>query len=205
MWGVQSSSYSVMLPDVTMIRLWPGCVCQPVLATAPVVGLTGGQTLLCTYRSDDPFVFCIDSQTSPPNPAGSESFEEWLKTSNSPKVPEAMVEALKPEEVVARTFFVRYRAVTIIAAPRNTSQVLFPRIGNLLFSLASPHGARLDKIGYHGGRGQTAMRGIAAVPLLAVECCVVRSPAADATIAFVRFFTLPGQTGERGGGTVPLH
>src|SRR6266536_2106120 len=53
-WGVQSSSYSVMVPDVTMIRLWPGCVCQPVLATTPVVGLTGGQTLLCTYTSDGP-------------------------------------------------------------------------------------------------------------------------------------------------------
>jgi hypothetical protein len=35
-----------------------------VLATAPVVRLTGGQTLLCTYRSEGPFVFCNDSQTS---------------------------------------------------------------------------------------------------------------------------------------------
>src|SRR6266568_216009 len=85
-WGVQSASYSVMVPDVTMIRLWPGCVCQPVLATTPVVGLTGGQTLLCTYTSDGPFVFCNDSQTSPGNPRGSESFADWLKTSNWPKV-----------------------------------------------------------------------------------------------------------------------
>src|SRR2546422_761682 len=92
-WGVQSASYSVMVPDVTMIRLWPGCVCQPVLATTPVVGLTGGQTLLCTYTSDGPFVFCNDSQTSPGNPRGSESFADWLKTANSPKVPVAMVVA----------------------------------------------------------------------------------------------------------------
>src|SRR5258705_5192804 len=85
-WGVQSASYSVMVPDVTMIRLCPGCVCQPVLATTPVVGLTGGQTLLCTYRSDGPFVFCKDSQTSPSDPAGRSFFADWLKASISPKV-----------------------------------------------------------------------------------------------------------------------
>ena len=100
-WGVQSSSYSVKVPDVTMIRLWPGCVCQPVLATAPVTGLTGGQTLLCTYRSDSPFVFCNDSQTSPSNPAGRSFLEGWLKASISPKVPVAMVVALNPVAGVA--------------------------------------------------------------------------------------------------------
>src|SRR5712672_1061821 len=103
-WGLQSVSYSVMLPDVTMIRLWPGCVCQPVLATAPVTGLTAGQTLLCTYRSDAPFVFCIENQTSPSFPAGSSFFESWLKTSISPKVPVARVVALNPVAGVAQTF-----------------------------------------------------------------------------------------------------
>src|SRR6266478_3280020 len=104
-WGVQSASYSVMVPEVTMIRLWPGCVCQPVLATAPVVGLTGCQTLLCTYRSDGPIVFCNDSQTSPSNPTGSSFFEEWLKTSILSKVPVAMVVALNPESAgVAEAF-----------------------------------------------------------------------------------------------------
>ena len=38
-----------------------GCVCQPVLAMAPVVRSTGDQTLLCTYRSEDPLVFCNDN------------------------------------------------------------------------------------------------------------------------------------------------
>src|SRR6267142_2440189 len=105
-WDLQSASYSVMVPDVTMIRLWPGCVCQPVLAIAPVVGSTAGHTLLCTYRSDGPFVFCNDSQTSPSNPAGSSLFEDWLKASISSKVPVARVVALNPEFVgVARAFF----------------------------------------------------------------------------------------------------
>src|SRR5216683_35072 len=96
-WGVQSASYSVMVPEVTMIRLWPGWVCQPVLAMTPVIRLTGCQTLLWTYRSDGPLVFCNDSQTSPGNPAGSESPDDWLKTSISPKVPVAMVMALNAE------------------------------------------------------------------------------------------------------------
>src|SRR6267378_6865985 len=139
-WGPQSASYSVMVPDVTMIRLWPGCVCQPVLAIAPVVGSTAGQKLLCTYRSDGPFVFCNDSQTSPGNPTGSESFEEWLKTSTSSKVPVAMVMALKPEAVVAKTFFERYRAVITIAALSIASQVIFPRILISFFVWALPDG-----------------------------------------------------------------
>src|SRR5215470_4539692 len=56
--GVQdgsSPSYAVTVPAVTMIRLWPGWVCHPVLPP-------GCQTLLCTYTSDDPFVFCNESQ-----------------------------------------------------------------------------------------------------------------------------------------------
>src|SRR6266404_8883290 len=106
-WGVQSASYSVMVPDVTMIRLWPGCVCQPVLATTPV-GLTDCQTLLCRYRSEDPLVFCIDnhnvlsSLSLSASPVGFGRME-WLKTSNSSKVPVAIVVALNPFAVVAQT------------------------------------------------------------------------------------------------------
>src|SRR5260370_38518998 len=86
-WCLQSASYSVMVPDVTMIRLWPGCVCQPVLPP-------GCQTLLCTYRVDGPIVFYIDSQPWPGNPAGSGAFGERLKTSIGSNCPGAMVEAV---------------------------------------------------------------------------------------------------------------
>ena len=57
-WGshlASSPSYAVTVPAVTVMRLWPGCVCQPVFPP-------GSQTLLCTYRSDIPFVFCHESQ-----------------------------------------------------------------------------------------------------------------------------------------------
>lgn len=112
-----------------MMRLWPGWVCQPVVAMAPVIGLTGGQTLLCTYRSEGPLVFCNDIQTSPGNPTGSESLVAWLKTSNSLKVPVARVVALKPEAAVARTFFEKYRAVNKIAVLSIASQDSFRFIG----------------------------------------------------------------------------
>src|SRR4051812_3601090 len=60
--GVQSASYSVTIPDVMMIRLWPGCACHPVLAvTAPVAGFTAVHVLLWMKTSDGPWVFCIDS------------------------------------------------------------------------------------------------------------------------------------------------
>ena len=41
---------------MTKIRVWPGCVCQPVLPP-------GCQTLFRTAPSDNPFVHCRDSQT----------------------------------------------------------------------------------------------------------------------------------------------
>src|SRR5258708_9117062 len=117
-----------MVPDVTMIRLWPGCVCQPVLAIAPVSVFTAGQELLCTYKSERPLVFCIESHTSPSNPAGSSFFEEWLKASISPKVPIAMVVALKPDAAVAETFPTYEMAATTIAALNKTTQISFFRI-----------------------------------------------------------------------------
>src|SRR5712675_3685019 len=117
-----------MLPDVTMIRLWPGWVCQPVLATAPVVGLTAGQTLLCTYKSERPLVFCNESQTSPSNPAGSSFFEDWLKASISPKVPVAIVVALNPVAGVAEAFPTQNMAATPIAALSETTHVSLLRI-----------------------------------------------------------------------------
>src|SRR6266446_9338590 len=67
-----------------MIKLCPGWVCQPELPP-------GCHVLLCTYRSDGPLVFCKDIQTLPGKPEGRSLFENWLKTSNSLKVPTAIV------------------------------------------------------------------------------------------------------------------
>src|SRR5713101_4228502 len=95
-WGVQfgsSPSYSVTVPAVTVSRLWPGCECQPVVPP-------GCQTLLCTYTSDNPFVFCHDNQMLPPVGGGT----NWLKTSISPNRPKASVVPLNPEAGVARSF-----------------------------------------------------------------------------------------------------
>src|ERR1700739_203315 len=117
-----------MLPAVTMMRLWPGWVCQPVLAIAPVSGLTAGPELLSTYKSERPLVFCIESQTLSSFPAGSSFFEAWLKTSISPKVPIAMGVALKPDAAVAETFTTWSMAATPIAALNKTTQSSFLRI-----------------------------------------------------------------------------
>src|SRR5437588_6875384 len=99
-----------------MIRLAPGCVCQPVLPP-------GSQTLLCTYTSDNPFDFCNDSQILP------FSGRSWLKfkTSISPNRPTASVVPTNPEAGVAEACPV-YRAVPTTAAVSNTTHVSFLRI-----------------------------------------------------------------------------
>src|SRR5712691_1010783 len=113
-----------------MIRLAPGCVCQPVLPP-------GSQTLLCTYTSDNPFDFCNDSQILP------FCGRSWLKlkTSISPNRPTASVVPTNPEAGVARACPVPvYRAVTPTAALSNTTHVNFLRTLTSFFSLASPDG-----------------------------------------------------------------
>ena len=50
----------VMVLNVTVIRLCPGCVCQPVVPP-------GTHTLDCTYKSDNPCVFCRDCQKTAGN------------------------------------------------------------------------------------------------------------------------------------------
>src|SRR5271163_3901647 len=98
-----------------MIRLLPGCVCHPVSAPA-------AQTLLCTYTSDDPIVFCNDSQTLPlPSFATS-----WLKSSIPPNRPKAAVVLTYPGVAgVARAFLIKRVAVTMIPALNNTTHVSF--------------------------------------------------------------------------------
>src|SRR5215472_8324650 len=100
--GVQAGSfpsYTVTVPAVTVIRLWPGCECQPVVPP-------GCQVLFSTYKSDNPFVFCNESQTLPLFPGcwASGGSTSWLKTSISPNRPRASVFAVNPLAGVAQTF-----------------------------------------------------------------------------------------------------
>src|SRR5277367_2218627 len=96
MWGLHSGSslmYSVTVPSVTMIRLWPGWVCQPVLPP-------GCQTLFWMYRSDGPLVCCRENQTC----SFLSSFGlcgEELETLISPNRPTASKVLLYPSAVVA--------------------------------------------------------------------------------------------------------
>src|SRR4051812_29676966 len=92
-----------------MIRLSPGCVCQPVLPP-------GCQTLLCTYRSDHPFGFC---QTG--------GMLLLWPSSISAKRPTASVVAANPCAGVARSF-PAWSAVTTIRALDNSNHVNFWRI-----------------------------------------------------------------------------
>src|ERR1700722_20013374 len=57
-------------------------------------------------------------------------------------------------------------------------------------------------MGQFGGCSQTAMCRIAAVALLAVECCILPLPAAEATIDFPGLATIANQSGERDGRTI---
>src|SRR3954452_19947026 len=157
-----------------MIRLWPGCVCHPLLPP-------GAQTLLCTYTSDNPFVFCHDSQKLLVrfSKSAARSGMRWLNTSIPPNRPRASVVLANPEAGVARAFPTQSAVITI-AALNNTNQVDL-RIRSP-FSMASPHKRRTDRIQYFGPYPQTAMRRIAAVPLLAVECCALPWLAAWAKI-----------------------
>src|SRR5258708_3712235 len=110
-----------------MIRLCPGCECQPVVPP-------GCQTLLWRYRSEGPFVFCFEthafaSSFSPPVVLGRMM---RLETSKAAKVPLAIVVPTNPLGVVAETFPVWKRAVTMIAAPHKANPVNFCRISDLL-------------------------------------------------------------------------
>src|ERR1700730_593665 len=151
-----------------MIRLWPGCECHPVLPPT-------FQTLLWTYTSDNPFVFCEDSQIfllclSSLSSLSCPMFgrTRWLKTSISPKRPVASVLPSKSVAGVARTFRA-YRTVTMIAAPSNTNHVSFLRMLTSSFSLA-PERRRANNISQFHDCRQTAIRGIAALLSNAVFC-----------------------------------
>src|SRR5262245_57840708 len=105
-----SPSYAVTAPAVTVIRLCPGCVCQPVVPP-------GAQTLLCTYRSESPCVFWSESQKFPvrrdlKKPSG----KSELATSMLPNRPRAMVVLVKPDCGVADTLLENAIITATIAA-----------------------------------------------------------------------------------------
>src|SRR6266478_1656001 len=109
-----------------MIRLAPGCVCQPVVPP-------GSQTLFCTYTSDNPSVFFSDSQILP------SGVMSVFKTSMLPNRPIATVVPTNPTAGVARAFPVS-RAVTMIAPLSNSAPVNLLLISTSFFQLASPDG-----------------------------------------------------------------
>src|ERR1700691_2323586 len=95
-----------------MIRLCPGCECQPVLPP-------GAQTLLCTYTSDSPFVCCSDCQACS-SPAAFWPRVKVRVTSISRKWPKASKVLLYPSASVAKAFPDSYRAVAAIVTLSKT-------------------------------------------------------------------------------------
>src|SRR5882724_1543325 len=102
-----------------MTRLWPGCECQPVVPP-------GCQTLLCTYRSEGPLVFCFETHTlaSSFSPVALGRMMR-LETSKAAKAPLAIVVPTNPLGVVAETLPVWTRAITIITVPHEANPVNF--------------------------------------------------------------------------------
>src|SRR5690242_11806361 len=97
------------------MRLWPGCVCQPVLPP-------GAQALLWMYKSEGPFVFCMEIHGRS-NPAGN----DWLKVSISANRPIATVTPLNPDAGVADRLR-GYVAMPTTLAPMRIAHVSFRRM-----------------------------------------------------------------------------
>src|SRR5262249_29534168 len=121
-----SPSYAVTVPAVTVMRLCPGSVCQPVVPP-------GAQTLLWTYRSESPCVFWSESQKFPvrrdlKKPSG----KSELATSMLPNRPRAMVVLVKPEAGVADTL-----VVTATTTAVTTPNICVRRISSSL--VGTPH------------------------------------------------------------------
>src|SRR5207237_3449397 len=97
---------------VTKIRVWPGCVCQPVLPPSC-------HTLIRTAPSDNPFVHCRDSQTCE---SGRTKLLKILNWSNWPWARGVLVNALAG---VDHAGLACKRAVTMSATLNNPTHVSF--------------------------------------------------------------------------------